>query len=173
MNKDFSKRALAALAAALLACAAAQAQNMPSMPRQPAEFITADWMRLGLWDAVLEQGLLSVDPADLQAFEPAGVPHEVLQIGPRLAVSNWRSRGFGDEPLEPASLAVTLDGEYVVGAKGYQFDIERLDDVLIVKHWNGKPGCTVATWWFSYTTESIDYLGSEYRDRATEDRCER
>ncbi|MBF2735752.1 MAG: hypothetical protein ISN26_06755 [Betaproteobacteria bacterium AqS2] len=172
MKRNFSKRALAALAAALFGCAAAQAQTMPAMPRQPAEFITGDWMRLGLWDAVLEQGLLSVDPDDLQSFEPAGVPHQVIQIGPRLAVSNWRSRDFDGEPLEPASLAVTLDGEYVVGAKGYQFDVERRDDVLIVKHWNGTPGCTVSTWWFSYTTDSIDYLGSEYHDRATADRCE-
>lgn len=175
ISKDSSKRPLAALAAGLLLAAAAAAQQTPPLKHLAAPTllqVSAAWLDMALWDSTLRDGLLTVDRDDLRAFVPAGSPHQRMQIGPRVDITNYRAVPGDDEPLVPASLVIAVDGEYVVGAKGYQFELEQDSENLIVKHWNGEPGCSISAWWFEFDVDSVDYLGSEYRDYPTEAKCD-
>ena len=175
IRKDSSKRPLATLAACLLLAAAAAAQQPPPIKHlaSPALLqVSAAWLDMALWDSSLRNGLLSVDRDDLRSFVPVGSAHQRMQIGPRVDITNYRAIPGDDEPLVPASLVIAVDGEYVVGAKGYQFELEHDSDNLIVKHWNGEPGCSISAWWFAFDVDSVDYLGSEYRDYSTEAKCD-
>ena len=139
---------------------------------------SVDWLIDRYWLPEFKEGLLTTNKEDLTRFEITGSTIDKLIVG-KFSIEN-NAGVFHDGIVEPgvgtdtpASILFRINNEVVLGAKGLDFSFEQRDNIIIVQHWNGEFECSYATWWFEYNQTEIKFVGSEYLDYYTKEKCTR
>ncbi len=170
--------ATAALAAALLSATAAVAYaqqdglpaERPALLDKPAaspvqepehaDPLGLDWLSAQRGRFRFADGLITVNPDELQRFRVTGRVPNFLRFGP--VVVEVRSGTFlstSDDPDDsidtPASVLVTFKGRRMAAAKGYRLGADVVKNGVEISHWNGEEGCSVKTWRLQFIGERM------------------
>lgn len=108
---------------------------------------------------------------------PTGSVIGKYQIGPLLVENRagiyYSNSEFPDTELDvPASVQISYKDRVLLGGKGYSFDVKLIDNNIMVEHWNGNIGCSLARWYLQYDLNpAVQVVESEYADLLTGERC--
>lgn len=141
-----------------------------------------DWLVATSGNEEFNEPLLTLNEQDLERFVATGEFVQKFQVGP-LEVSRFEGIYLSDDEFndpsldQPASVAIHQGEKILAGAKGKYFRVDLAEPYILIEHWNGEIGCSVARWYLEFSfvdevlTPHLEVVSSEYVDFLSKEKC--